>query len=166
MNATNAYAIDGLCHNANCGTYGHECGKPARWLGTDAEGFTMGYCEHCRHNGHEARGVRTWAPAPAPVLTFHTDAAHGWLEISRSNAGRASFVRNLPGIHDDPPRSPARAAPRQAVIPGAAHDVAGLLARKAAAPLKPRVAQAPCDGGLFFDAAAQTDLVDLVNRRK
>ena len=27
------YATDGLCHNANRGTYGHECGKPAEWLG-------------------------------------------------------------------------------------------------------------------------------------
>jgi hypothetical protein len=31
-----SYATDGKCHNAQPGTYGHECGKPAEWLGTKA----------------------------------------------------------------------------------------------------------------------------------
>ena len=30
---TNSYATDGKCHNAEPGTYGHECGKPATWIG-------------------------------------------------------------------------------------------------------------------------------------
>ena len=32
---TNSYATDGKCHNAEPGTYGHECGKPAAWIGTN-----------------------------------------------------------------------------------------------------------------------------------
>jgi transcriptional regulator len=47
-------------------------------------------------------------------------------------------------------------------IPGAQPDVAGLLKRKAAEPIKPRVAQRSCDVGLFSDNAAQIDLVDLL----
>ena len=39
-------------------------------------------------------------------------------------------------------------------------DQAALAQRKANAPLKPSVAQAPCDVGLFSDDAAQSDLVD------
>ena len=29
------YATYGKCHNANHGTFGHECGKPAAWVGTN-----------------------------------------------------------------------------------------------------------------------------------
>lgn len=60
MPATNLYATDGKCHNADTGTYGHECGKPATWLGTTAEGFTSGFCDKCKANGSEARTVKTW----------------------------------------------------------------------------------------------------------
>lgn len=60
--ATNAYARDGLCHNANDGTYGHECNKPARWLGKSPSGFVSGYCDHCKRNGDEARVCITRAP--------------------------------------------------------------------------------------------------------
>lgn len=38
------------------------------------------------------------------------------------------------------------------------------LERRAAESLKPAKPQKPCDQGLFGDAAAQTDLVDLLNR--
>ncbi len=50
---TNAYATDGFCHNANSGTYGHECGKPATWIGVNRDGWASGYCSHCKKYGHE-----------------------------------------------------------------------------------------------------------------
>lgn len=40
-----------------------------------------------------------------------------------------------------------------------APDAAGLLRQKAAAPIKPRKPQAPCDVGLFSDDPDQLDLV-------
>ena len=57
---TNLYATDGKCHNANRGTYGHECGKPAVWIGIKASGFTSGFCAHCRQYGDEAQGMSEW----------------------------------------------------------------------------------------------------------
>lgn len=63
---TNLYAIDGLCHNAELGTFGHECGRPARWIGTNRNGFACGYCDACKAGGFEARDVVEWrAIAPA-----------------------------------------------------------------------------------------------------
>jgi len=58
------YATDGKCHNANPGTYGHECGKPAQWIGTSSSGFRAGYCVKCRATGSEARQCVAWEPAP------------------------------------------------------------------------------------------------------
>ena len=54
------YATDGKCHNAQTGTYGHECGKPAKWLGTTATGFTSGFCEACKESGSESHTVTAW----------------------------------------------------------------------------------------------------------
>jgi hypothetical protein len=72
---TNAYATDGKCHNAEAGTYGHECGKPATWLGTDRNGFASGFCSDCKEHGREARGNVKWTPLAAikpaePTLNF------------------------------------------------------------------------------------------------
>lgn len=63
---TNLYATDGLCHNSNPGTFNHECGKPARWLGTNRRGFKSGLCDCCKQGGYEARDC-DWQPiAPLP----------------------------------------------------------------------------------------------------
>jgi hypothetical protein len=51
--AINTYAIDGVCHNAEPGTFNHECGKPATFIGTRADGFTSGFCDACKANGWE-----------------------------------------------------------------------------------------------------------------
>jgi hypothetical protein len=56
------YAIDGRCHNAEPGTYGHECGKQAAWVGEDRNGHRCGFCSDCKRNGHEARGMVSWQP--------------------------------------------------------------------------------------------------------
>jgi hypothetical protein len=62
--ATTTYATDGLCHNAEQGTFGHECGKPATWIGTQETGFRSGFCDDCKAHGWEAKG-RTWTRVAA-----------------------------------------------------------------------------------------------------
>lgn len=54
---TNSYATDGKCHNSEPGTYGHECGKPAQWIGTDYKGFRCGFCDQCKRHGTEAKAI-------------------------------------------------------------------------------------------------------------
>jgi hypothetical protein len=75
----NRYATDGKCHNAQPGTYGHECGKPALWIGTNSNGFSSGFCDACAKHGYEARGctfqlVSTYR---APGSTRPTCSSHG-----------------------------------------------------------------------------------------
>lgn len=60
MPTESTYATDGRCHNAEPGTFNHECGKPATWIGTNRNGFRSGYCDDCRYNGYEARRVVEW----------------------------------------------------------------------------------------------------------
>jgi hypothetical protein len=52
------------CINSEPGTYGHECGKPARWLGEEIDSgqpFKACYCSKCKESGTEARrGKKTW----------------------------------------------------------------------------------------------------------
>lgn len=55
------YATDGKCHNAEPGTWGHECSKPATWIGMTSTGFLSGFCVHCKQRGHEAKSVVEWA---------------------------------------------------------------------------------------------------------
>lgn len=56
-----SYATDGKCHNADTGTFGHECGKPATWLGVTETGYASGFCDHCKSYGSERHG-RTFVP--------------------------------------------------------------------------------------------------------
>jgi hypothetical protein len=56
------YATDGKCHNAQPGTYGHECGKPAIWIGETRSGFRSGFCQHCHDHGYEARDCIEFYP--------------------------------------------------------------------------------------------------------
>ncbi len=56
----NTYATDGKCHNAQRGTYGHECSKPATWIGTAANGWSSGFCDYCKVHGDEAARMITW----------------------------------------------------------------------------------------------------------
>lgn len=59
---TFTYATDGLCHNSNRGTFNHECGKPALWIGTNASGWQCGFCDDCKEHGHESSKMVTWTP--------------------------------------------------------------------------------------------------------
>ena len=56
----NAYATDGKCHNAQRGSYNHECGKPATWTARKASGFASGFCDWCKVNGDERHGYAEW----------------------------------------------------------------------------------------------------------
>jgi len=47
------YATDGKCHNSNIGTYGHECGAPAVWIGQKDTGYRSGFCDDCKNHGSE-----------------------------------------------------------------------------------------------------------------
>lgn len=52
----NTYAGDGRCHSARRGSFGHECGKPATILGTNASAFRTGFCADCVAAGIETAG--------------------------------------------------------------------------------------------------------------
>ena len=60
MSATNTYATDGKCHNAQPGSFGHECGRPATWIGTKRNGFRSSFCDRCKEHGWEAAGFIHW----------------------------------------------------------------------------------------------------------
>lgn len=73
------YSTDGRCHNAEPGTYGHECGKPATWVGTTARGFACGFCDKCKIHGWEARDNVSWVPVMPAVVSVRAlaIASHG-----------------------------------------------------------------------------------------
>lgn len=48
------------CVNAEPSTYGHECSRPAEWIGTNKTGFNACYCGECKDHGYEARKVVSW----------------------------------------------------------------------------------------------------------
>lgn len=62
------YRSDGryVCVNAEPGTFNHECGKPADWIGSRparlhrGETFRSCFCDFHKHNGAEARGINEW----------------------------------------------------------------------------------------------------------
>lgn len=55
-----SYATDGKCHNAQPGSFGHECGEPATWIGTKSSGYRSGFCDRCKEHGFEARAFAAW----------------------------------------------------------------------------------------------------------
>lgn len=61
MSTGNSYATDGQCHNAEPGSFNHECRQPATWVGTKTNGFRSGFCDACKANGSEARFYVNWA---------------------------------------------------------------------------------------------------------
>jgi hypothetical protein len=52
---------DARCSNANFGTYGHECGKPATWTATGRKGI-QNFCDKHKEEGDEAQGYELWSP--------------------------------------------------------------------------------------------------------
>lgn len=67
-----SYATDGRCHNSEPGTFNHECGKPAVWIGTkvgeDGKTFESGFCDRCKREGYEARRYKVWRRADGASL--------------------------------------------------------------------------------------------------
>jgi len=59
--------VDGRCHNAQPGTFNHECGKPAQWVGTKRNGFQTCFCDACRRFGYEARAIGIWERYATPL---------------------------------------------------------------------------------------------------
>lgn len=54
------------CTNAEPGTYGHECEKPAQWQATKPNGYTSTFCDQCRQHGTEASHYNHWTPYKEP----------------------------------------------------------------------------------------------------
>ena len=50
------------CRNAEPGTFGHECGKPATWVGVKESGYEASYCGSCKETGTEAKQSVDWRP--------------------------------------------------------------------------------------------------------
>lgn len=117
-----SYANDGRCHNAEPGTYGHECGKPAPWVGTNRNGFSSGYCDRCKESGSEARDCVTWtrvdiippgrleywgAPCGQPVtvipgVVWVTSPSHGGLVLSDArNALMPDYMRRPDAVYEE-----------------------------------------------------------------
>lgn len=69
------YPRHGSCSNANRGTFGHECGKPATWLGTTKSGFQSGRCDRCRIEGDERYGFEFTRLTIQPASTFAPSSA-------------------------------------------------------------------------------------------
>lgn len=83
---TNTYATDGLCHNSNPGTYGHECGKPAEWVATNGHGFSMGFCGRCREHGRERLDFSQWRRTNGQASISGTGADHAGLARLKAEA--------------------------------------------------------------------------------
>lgn len=58
---------DHRCVNSQRGSYGHECGHPAEWIGTKANGFRAMFCDHCKEHGDERHG-QSWEPATLAAI--------------------------------------------------------------------------------------------------
>jgi len=117
---SNSYATDGRCHNANRGTYGHECGKPATWIGTNKRtGFRSGYCDHCKRYGDEAQACdkAAWVRihSRADIEVVGSEAL-----VARTEAGNRFLARAFEHVEGD--LSPSQ----MAAIADAAHR-AGLV---------------------------------------
>ena len=81
------------CTNAEPGSYGHECGEPAGFIGSGADGGQSCFCSACRALGSEARRYSDWQALPvmgqgesaaeaitarAYIVTLSGDADSDW----------------------------------------------------------------------------------------
>lgn len=54
------------CVNAEPGTFGHECGKPAVFIGTNTISGTQGcFCAACKEIGYDASPYGQWQELPS-----------------------------------------------------------------------------------------------------
>jgi hypothetical protein len=52
------------CTNAEPGSYGHECGEQAGFIGSRADGGQSCFCSACKAQGSEARRYSDWQALP------------------------------------------------------------------------------------------------------
>jgi len=52
------------CTNAEPGSYGHECGEPADFIASKADGGQACFCSACKAHGCEARRYSDWQELP------------------------------------------------------------------------------------------------------
>ena len=52
------------CTNAEPGSYGHECGEQAGFIGSRADGGQSCFCSGCKAQGSEARRYSDWQALP------------------------------------------------------------------------------------------------------
>jgi len=52
------------CTNAEPGSYGHECGEPAGFIGSNEDGDQACFCSACKTQGSEARRHSHWQALP------------------------------------------------------------------------------------------------------
>ncbi len=91
------------CINAEPGTYGHECGKPATCIGTRHDtGNEAAFCDDCAMNGHEGRRYANLRPIGlAPV----TEGA--WVRVlDDGNFYKGRTARVLRVTHYPPQPTP------------------------------------------------------------
>lgn len=72
------------CTNAEPGTFNHECGRPAQWVGVKTSGFRAAFCDDCRRNGWERHSFAWFDPigwhcvggwTPQQALRHHVTGA-------------------------------------------------------------------------------------------
>ncbi len=52
------------CTNAEAGSYGHECGDAAGFIGLSSDGGQACFCSACKEHGSEARRYSHWQALP------------------------------------------------------------------------------------------------------
>jgi hypothetical protein len=57
------------CTNAEPGSYGHECGEPARYIAYTPSNFAVCFCAACKLTGSEGLNAKGWIALPAVPLT-------------------------------------------------------------------------------------------------
>jgi len=72
------------CTNSNLGTFNHECGKPACWIGTHSNGHRQLFCDRCHEQGDEARFITQWTK-------YTHERFAGLIAEDRKEAARAVF---------------------------------------------------------------------------
>ena len=75
------------CTNAEPGSYGHECGDAAGFIGLRSDGSQAYFCSACKERGSEARRYSDWQALPTTGLGEHR------AEVTTARA----FIVTLPG---------------------------------------------------------------------
>ena len=99
------------CTNAEPGSYGHECGEPADFIGSRADGGQSCFCSACKAHGSEARCYSHWHALQAAMgqrergcrgngcARLHRDASgRSWLRLDRPHLGQHARTSRPTGL--------------------------------------------------------------------